>query len=203
MRAPLRAAGLAASWKRGLGAEAWAGRVGSGGRPRRWRRHAGAGPVAAAGRRRRTGRWLAAALRAPLHGVGVHVGGGGGCGLAGGCAREGDGGAVSSAAERHRAADRAEERPGVAKVGRGARGARGVGGAAVGGGARTSLSGDVSRRASSTGANPGGGGGERHAVPSRSNRTGTGPAGGILGGRAGLGTGAPGAGSLVVVGRPG
>ena len=80
MRAPLRAAGPAASWKRGLGAEAWAGRVGSGGRPRRWRRHAGAGPVAAAGRRRRTGRWSAAALGAPLHGVGVHVGGGGGGG---------------------------------------------------------------------------------------------------------------------------
>ena len=39
-------------------------------------------------------------------------GGGGGCGLVDGCAREGDGGAVSSAAERHRAADRAEERPG-------------------------------------------------------------------------------------------
>ena len=78
MRAPLRAAGPAASWKRGLGAEAWAGRVGSGGRPRRWRRHAGAGPVAATERRRRTGRWSAAALRAPLHGVGVHVGGGGG-----------------------------------------------------------------------------------------------------------------------------
>ena len=80
LRAPLRAAGPAASWKRGLGAEAWVGRVGSGGRPRRWRRHAGAGPVAAAGRRRRTGRWSAAALRAPLHGVGVHVGGGGGGG---------------------------------------------------------------------------------------------------------------------------
>ena len=130
-------------------------------------------------------------------------GGGGGCGLVGGCAREGDGGAVSSAAERHRVADRAEERPGLAKVGRGARGARGVGGAAVSGGARTPLGGDESRRASSTGANPGGGGGERHAVPSRPNRTGTGPAGGIPGGRAGLGTGAPGPGSLVVVGRRG
>ena len=130
-------------------------------------------------------------------------GGGGGCGLVGGCAREGDGGAVSSAAERHRAADRVEERPGLAKVGRGARGARGVGGAAVSGGARTPLGGDESRRASSTGANPGGGGGERHAVPSRPNRTGTGPAGGIPGGRAGLGTGAPGPGSLVVVGRRG
>ena len=137
-------------------------------------------------------------------GHGVHVGGGGGgCGLVGGCAREGDGGAVSSAAERHRAADRAEERPGLAKVGRGARGARGVGGAAVSGGARTPLGGDESRRASSTGANPGGGGGERHAVPSRPNRTGTGPAGEIPGGRAGLGTGAPGPGSLVVVGRRG
>ena len=110
---------------------------------------------------------------------------------------------MSSAAERHRVADRAEERPGLAKVGRGARGARGVGGAAVSGGARTPLGGDESRRASSTGANPGGGGGERHAVPSRPNRTGTGPAGGIPGGRAGLGTGAPGPGSLVVVGRRG
>ena len=89
---------------------------------------------------------------------------------------------MSSAAERHRAADRAEERPGLAKVGRGARGARGVGGAAVSGVARTPLGGDESRRTSSTGANPGGGGGERHAVPSRPNRTGTGPAGGIPGG---------------------
>ena len=90
-------------------------------------------------------------------GHGVHFGGGGGgCGLVGGCAREGDGGAVSSAAERHREADRAEERPGLAKVGRGARGARGVGGAAVSGGARTPVGGDESRRASSTGANPGG-----------------------------------------------
>ena len=61
--------------------------------------------------------------------------------LVGGCAREGDGGAVSSAAERHRAADRTEERPGLAKVGRGARGARGVGGGAVSGGARTPLGG--------------------------------------------------------------
>ena len=34
--------------------------------------------------------------------------------------------------------------------------------------------------------------GERHAVPSRPNRTGTGPAGWKPGGRAGLGTGAPG-----------
>ena len=61
-------------------------------------------------------------------GHGVHVGGAGGCGLVGRCAREGDGGAVSSAAERHRAADRAEERPGLAKVGRGARGVEVSGG---------------------------------------------------------------------------
>ena len=108
-------------------------------------------------------------------GHGVHAGGGGGgCGLVGGCAREGDGGAVSSAAERHRAADRAEERPGLAKVGRGARGARGVGGAAVSGGARTPLGGDESRRASSTGANPGGGRGG--ATPSPRGRTGPGRA---------------------------
>ena len=45
--------------------------------------------------------------------------------------------------------------------------------------------------------------GERHAVPSRPNRTGTGPAGWIPGGRAALVTGAPGPGSLVVVGRRG
>ena len=97
MRAPLRAAGPAASWKRGLGAEAWAGRVGSGGRPRRRRRHAGAGAVAAAGRRRRTGRWPAAALRAPLHGVGGRAGGAGAwcgagaqpCGAAQGCSSVG------------------------------------------------------------------------------------------------------------------
>ena len=73
----------------------------------------------------------------------------------------------------------------------------GGGGGLWAGGARTPLGGDESRRASSTGANPSGGGGERHAVPSRPNRTGTGPTGGIPGGRAGLGTGAPGPGSLV------
>ena len=107
------------------------------------------------------------------------------------------------AGAQQRGADRAEERTGLAKVGRGARGARGVGGAAVSGGARTPLGGDESCRASSTGANYGGGGGERRAVPSRPNRTGTGPAGWIPGGRAGPGTGAPGPGSLVVVGRRG
>ena len=57
------------------GAQAWAGRVGSGGRPRRRRRHAGAGPVAVAGRCGRTSRRPAVALRAPLHGVGGRAGG--------------------------------------------------------------------------------------------------------------------------------
>ena len=136
-------------------------------------------------------------------GHGVHAGGGGGgCGLVGGCAREGDGGAVSSAAERHRAADRAEERPGLAKVGRGARGARGVGGAAVGGGARTPLGGTNPAERHPRGANPGGGGGS--ATPSPRGRTGPGrPRRRDTGGRAGLGTGAPGPGSPVVVGRRG
>ena len=67
----------------------------------------------------------------------------------------------------------AEERLRLAKVGRGARGARGAG-AAVSDGARTPLGGDESRRASSTGANPGGGGGS--AAPSPRGRTGPGRA---------------------------
>ena len=57
------------------GAQAWAGRVGSRGRPRRRRRHAGAGPLAVAGRCGRTGRRPAGALRAPLHGVSGRAGG--------------------------------------------------------------------------------------------------------------------------------
>ena len=65
-------------------------------------------------------------------------------------------------------------RPGLAKVGRGARGAAGDGGAANGDGARTPLGGDESRRAPSTGANPGGGGGS--ATPSPRGRTGPGRA---------------------------
>ena len=65
-------------------------------------------------------------------------------------------------------------RPGLAKVGRGARGAAGDGGAADGDGARTPLGGDESRRAPSTGANPGGGGGS--ATPSPRGRTGPGRA---------------------------
>ena len=71
----------------GGGAQAWAGRVGSGGRPRRRRRHAGAGPVAVARRSGRTGRRPAVALRAPLHGVGGRAGGGGGGLWAGGWVR--------------------------------------------------------------------------------------------------------------------
>ena len=58
------------------GVQAWAGGVGSGGRPRRRRRHAGAGPVAVAGRCGRTDRRPAVAVRAPLHGVGGRAGGG-------------------------------------------------------------------------------------------------------------------------------
>ena len=68
----------------------------------------------------------------------------------------------------------AQERPRLAKVGRGARGACGDGGAAVNEGARTPLGGDDSRRASSTGANLGGGGGS--ASPSPRGRTGPGRA---------------------------
>ena len=95
----------------------------------------------------------------------------------------------------------AEERPGLAKAGRGARGARGDGGAEVSDGARTPLGGDESRRASSTGANPGGGGGS--ASPSPCGRTGPGraPPEVYRGGRAGLGTGALGPGSREYVGR--
>ena len=165
-------------------------------------RRRGAAVWGCAGARRRAAQGRSVGLRRGAGDTACTLGGGG-CGLVGGCAREGDGGAVSSAAERHRVADRAEERPGLAKVGRGARGARGVGGAAVSGGARPPLGRDESRRASSTGANPDGGGGERYAVSSRPNRTGTGPAGGIPRGPAGLGTGAPGRGSLVVLGRRG
>ena len=75
-------------------------------------------------------------------------------------------GSVRSAAKRHRVA--------VRSVGRGARGAAGDGGAADGDGARTPLRGEESRRAPSTGANPGGGGGS--ATPSPRGRTGLGRA---------------------------
>ena len=53
----------------GGGVQAWAGRVSSGGQPRRRRRHAEAGPVAVVGWFGPTGRWPALALRALLHGL--------------------------------------------------------------------------------------------------------------------------------------
>ena len=81
-------------------------------------------------------------------------------------------GSVRSTAKRHRVAVRSW--PGLAKVGQGDRGAAGDGGAADGDGARTPLDGDQSRRAPSTGANPGGGGGS--ATPSPRGRTGPGRA---------------------------
>ena len=58
-----------------LGAEAGAGRMGSGGRPGRRRRRAGAGPVAVAGRCERPSRRSAEAPRAPHSGVGGRAGG--------------------------------------------------------------------------------------------------------------------------------
>ena len=58
------------------GVVAWAGRMGSGGRPRRMRRHAGAGPVAVAGGCGRSSRRSAVAPRAPHSGVGERAGGG-------------------------------------------------------------------------------------------------------------------------------
>ena len=56
--------------------QARAGRMGSGGRPRRTRRHAGAGPVAVAGGCGRSSRRSAVALSAPHSGVGGRAGGG-------------------------------------------------------------------------------------------------------------------------------
>ena len=76
-----------------------------------------------AGARRGAAQGRSVGLRRGSGGTACTFGGGGGCGLVGACAREGDGGAVSTAAERHHAADGAKERPGLANVGRGARGA--------------------------------------------------------------------------------
>ena len=75
MRAPLWAAGPAASWKRCLGVEAGAGRVGSGGRPRRKRRQRARVPEASAGRCVRAGRRPVASLRVPHGGVDGRAGG--------------------------------------------------------------------------------------------------------------------------------
>ena len=104
-------------------------------------------------------------------------GGGGAGGGEGGCVRglasmRGGGGAVSSAAERHRAADRGSEVAGAGQRRPGSPGRLWCGGGAVSDGARTPLGGDESRRAPSTGANPGGGGGS--ASPSPRGRTGPG-----------------------------
>ena len=81
---------------------------------------------------------------------------------------------MSSAAERHRAADRGRGAVGAGQSRPGSPGRSRSRGAAVSGGARTPLGGDESRRASSTGANPGGGGGS--ATPSPRGRTGPGRA---------------------------
>ena len=101
-------------------------------------------------------------------------GGGGGRGR-GVCARaRGEGGRCARPPSVTVWPSVAGARPGLAKVGWGARGAAGDGGAADGDGARTPLGGDESRRAPSTGANPGGGGGS--ATPSPRGRTGPGRA---------------------------
>ena len=81
---------------------------------------------------------------------------------------------MSSAAERHRAADRGRGAVGAGQSRPGSPGRSWSRGAAVSDGARTPLGGDESRRASSTGANPGGGGGS--TTPSPHGRTGTGRA---------------------------
>ena len=110
---------------------------------------------------------------------------------------------MSSAAERHRAADRGR---GAARAGQSRPGSPGRSWSRGGRGQRWGP------HPARQGRIPPGiihGGeswwrrGERHAVPSRPNQTGTGSAGWIPGGRAGLGTGDPRPWSLVVVGRRG
>ena len=91
---------------------------------------------------------------------------------------------MSSAAERHWAADLGRGAVGAGQSRPGSPGRSRSRGAAVSCGARTPLGGVESRRASSTGANPGGGGGS--ATPSPGGRTGPGrapPAGYRGGGR--------------------
>ena len=75
MGAPLRAVGPAASRKRCPGAEAGAGRVGSGWRPRRKRRQQARVPEGSAGRCVRAGRRPVASLRVPHGGVNGRAGG--------------------------------------------------------------------------------------------------------------------------------
>ena len=72
---PVPCVGEAARHSR-RGVAARAGRMGSGGRPGRTWRHAGAGPVAVAGGRGRSSRRSAAALSVPHSGVGGRAGGG-------------------------------------------------------------------------------------------------------------------------------
>ena len=67
--------GPAASWKHCPGVEAGAGRVGSGGRPRRRRRQRARVPEACAGWYVRAGRWPVASLRVPHGGVDGRAGG--------------------------------------------------------------------------------------------------------------------------------
>ena len=91
---------------------------------------------------------------------------------------------MSSAAKRHRAADRGRGAVGAGQNRPGSPRRSWSRGAAVSDGARTPLGGDESRRAPSTGANPGGGGGS--ATPSPRGRTGPGrapPDGYRVGGR--------------------
>ena len=114
-------------------------------------------------------------LQERVRGVGGEDLGGGGGGRVLVCVRaRGEGGwcALPPSVTVRPSAESA--RPGLGEVGRGARGAAGGGGGADGHGARTPLGGDESRRASSTGANPGGGGGS--ASPSPRGRTGPGRA---------------------------
>ena len=114
----------------------------------------------------------------------------------------GGGVAVCSAASATVRLTREEGQPGLAKVGRGARGACGAGGHGQQRGPHPARRGRI-RPSIIHGGEFWWRRGERQAVPSRPKRTGTGPAGWIPGGRAGLGSGAPGPGSLVAAGRRG
>ena len=162
----------------------------------------GGGPVVVLTSRREVGSLAAPVRRKGREGTGregwrVRGEGGGGRGR-GVCARaRGEGGRCARPPSVTVWPSVAGARPGLAKVGRGARGAAGDGGAADGDGARTPLGGDESRRASSTGANPGGGGGS--ATPSPRGRTGPGraPPEGLRGGGLGWAPGlrGPGPGS--------
>ena len=89
---------------------------------------------------------------------------------------------MSSTAERHRAADRGRGAAGAGQSRPGSPGRSWSRGAAVSDGARTPLRGDESRRASSTGANPGGGGGSASLSPRGRTGPGRAPPDGYRGG---------------------